>query len=236
MREHLVECDECRQVVLDMESFEDDLLGAPEPKSESLDEQWTAFQERLQPPSLKTEGLAELPPRCDVPASAPRLERRKRPAAASPWAGQWALAATVMLSLGLGTLVTFQHSQLQESLQQSQAPRPNPIIVQLVPEGSPGLRGASSQVLPISPSVSGLMVILAAPDARPFPEYRAEIFRQGTDKPLYSVEGLQPQEGGLLQLFLPSLPAATYRFELFGLEEGEEKLLGTYPLRLEAHD
>jgi hypothetical protein len=230
VREHVVECDECLEAVLDMASCEEELASGGEVEG-APEEKWAEFQAMLgAAPDAPSPVM--VPPPEPATAEPPTIPRVRPPAGSTPWPHQWALAAMMLLSLGLTAFFAHQRGRLQES----RTPRANPLIVSLVSEQDPEFRDASSEAVPASSSLSDLTVVLTPPDAPAFPEYRVLVFSAGSHEPLHAVDGLEPQEGGVIQVFLPALPVAGYRLDLFGLEEGKEELLGTYRLRLEARD
>lgn len=92
------------------------------------------------------------------------------------------------------------------------------------------------RTLRLPPRTDAYHLTLALYEAPIFPEYRLEIVPEGRPqaRPLWSRSGLRRQPDDTFSLYLPGdfLPPGRYELRLYGLEDGSERLLASYPLEV----
>ncbi|HEY2295409.1 MAG TPA: hypothetical protein VGM86_32300, partial [Thermoanaerobaculia bacterium] len=95
-------------------------------------------------------------------------------------------------------------------------------------------RGGEPESYALPRDATYLFLLLGVTDLRSFPEYRLEILKKDTGKPVWSSRGLH--KTGLLEISvaLPPdlLPPGDYRLRLYGLKEGRAELAGEYEVRV----
>jgi hypothetical protein len=109
----------------------------------------------------------------------------------------------------------------------------NAPFVWLSPSGP--VRG-DPEATPLPPGASHLFVILStAANLQDFSEYRLELSRRDTAKPVWTAAGLHLTGVLEVSVALPRdlLPPGDYRLRLYGLGKGKAELVGKYEMRIE---
>jgi Putative zinc-finger len=216
VREHLSLCPECAAAVLDAADFfaddEEDEEGGP---SADLEARWRNLRAALGRPE-------ERPPF----QAAPAPPHRRSLVRSLPFAYGLA-AAFAALSI---SLLFFRGA--------APPPRPqaNAGLYDLAPVGVERGEGGGGERRSIrfrSPQGSALLILNPAVTSR-YPRHGARI-RRTDGTVVWSSEDLVPQQPGGFYLSLPAgaLPAGDYSIELYGIAEGGETPLGTYPIAIE---
>ncbi len=224
VQEHLTQCRDCAQLLLDLMEFEQ----FPQPPAELAppDERTDAAWRRLRP-QLGGGEVAEPSGVHSGPVEAPLHELRPRPSRVPVWrrpALPWALAAGLALCVaGLG----WRTATLSGKVDELAAPRAGFSVMDLYPASERLRSGGPGE----TPAVGrGAVLILDLPrDAPGFPAYEMEVVpAAGGDPVLEPVRG--PAERGSLTLELPvSVAAGSYAVRLHGVEGERRQLLDLYP-------
>lgn len=201
---HLGRCAECARLVLDFAAFSDPEASHPEVPEPELEREWAQLQAR----------------RASAAAARSRITY-----------GSWALAASLLLSLGLfGWVLALRHR-----LAQSDAPRADAISAYLQAEGSGTLRaGQAPFLVSIPPAIGWVSLSLSLGDARTDSVYRIELRTSG-GRLAWSSREVPRGVDGTFSLQIPAklLPPDEYRLRLFGAprSEGTETLAADYRFR-----
>jgi len=212
IEDHLSVCRECARTVLD-------LAALPEEEPEEVDEE-------PMPESARAAAWERLR-RAAAPTPPAPFQRRAAPV---PAFLPVALAATLVLALGLGWRVI----RLGEEVRQLSAPRSDVYVTDLLPVGSgrPRERGEADVVSPPA-WASRVVLILDFPGRASHPEYAVELARAG-GPPIWSRRGLRPGPEGTFTLEVPRqwLPPGDYEIRLTGLRGAATEEVARYELRV----
>lgn len=234
LRDHLAQCRACSQLVLDLEALNESEVGVTAAEAEAWSERRPAVWEALR--AALPEGDAARPehdtawPMPDT-AGAPRRE-------ASASAGRFslpALAAIVLLSVGLGSLSTIL-------LQGRDGTRPvagtglaaPQLFVPSVDLFPPGFsRSGAPPAVRIPAGADIFTVNLHLDDAGHYPDYRLRILDRG-GRELWAGEGLRQTATGSFSVALPrsQLPAGFFRLQVWGLGEGTAEELEHFEVEI----
>lgn len=213
---HLAVCEECTELLLDLDAFENDPdFGAerPAPAAE-VDAVWEAIQARANAPAAPIRSAAP-----------PSLRDHPRRGGQARWLQ--AVAAGLLVGvIGLSLWV----ARLQTTVGELTQPQLNAPVQELAPSGSRG--GDSGPPALRLPAGTTLFTLVLNPaDRKDFPDYGAEIERQDGGI-LWSGRGLEKNTFGSFSLALPRAlaPDGTYRIHLYGLEGERREPLGEYAL------
>lgn len=204
LRQHLVECRRCVDLVLDLDRFAE---PSPNAGGGSVD-----FAQAAVWRSVKQ--AVELPV---------RVQR---------WPAAVAVAASLVLAV-FGSTQYDARTDLESRLAEASRLQPNMVIRDL----RPGARERSSRGVDATvdlPAEGGpVALILNLEDEVDFPDYKIRVF-DATGEEVTKVSGLAISEVGNFSLAMPpgALAAGAYELRLFGLVDGGEELLETYPIRL----
>lgn len=146
-------------------------------------------------------------------------------AAPPPW---FALAATLILGIGVGVVATyFARGGPSPDIQ------PNVVIADLLPADNQ-LRGAGETEVIVPAQSAWFTLVLATTAVPEFPEYRAEITSTGSSKNTVIVNGLQytPFEPFTVGLSTAELPQGDYDLLVFGVAESNVQEIGRYTFSL----
>lgn len=216
VRWHLAVCEECARDVLALEGFDLDEV-APEllPSPSETAEQWETFQQKLAQESPEP-SIADGKPRRE-PASETESVTKRIPSLL-------ALAASIVLALGLGYLV-------------SRAPAggpSNPFLADLLPDGSKPIRDASGdRDITVPNGMDSLILRLNLGDQTPYDSYRVEIL-DAAGEILWQQEDLLRQPAGQFIVWVKraKVPAGSYELRLFGIGGDGTETLATYSFQL----
>jgi hypothetical protein len=220
IQEHLTQCRECAQLLLDLAEFEQfppppEEMGPVDARAETA---WQRLRSRLREEEEPEEEAPVLQHR-----SRPRVALWRRPAI--PWALAAGLALCVM---GLGLRVGSLASRLAE-LSKPQAVR----VVTLESEEDTR-RSGGDEPAPVhaGEGVFYDLLLSADPEAPTYPLYQVEIVSaSGRAEPVLA--GRQPADEGTLRVVLLSAPeAGDYLFEVSGIEGEQETPVGRYPFTI----
>ena len=213
VRSHLVACDRCASVVLDLaEATDFDLKSSA--VTTDVSDSWKQLRK-----ALDEEGLWHSP-------------RRK----VDPWNVRWrrlALAASLAAVTLAGTSAWLWH---RSSVWM--APQVDPPWLSLAPLGE--VRSGTREALPelaLSPGARG-WISFVYPSANEYSEIRVQFFREPDAILAWWWSGPQPEDPRILrlELTLRELPLGTYRVELAGrrVVDGPWDALARYSLRVVA--
>jgi len=218
IQEHLTQCRDCAQLLLDLAEFEQ---FPPPPEEEGpvdarAEAAWQRFRARLE----ETEEDAAFPP----PILRPRLPLPfwRRPAL--PWALAAALALCVV---GLWQRTGMQEREIEK------LSRPLMRSVTLSSEDD-AARGEGDQGSPVrtGEGVTYDLLLSSDPAAPRYPLYAVEIVPVTSNaKPISA--GQDAASGEILHVTLPSAPEpGDYYFEVSGIEGGRQTPVGRYPFKV----
>jgi hypothetical protein len=218
LREHLSLCEACSALVLDAAEFFSDDDDEEDAESPDFEVAWQGLQAARRGAEERSPLLA---PVLSMPPSAPPRRSLVRSLAFA-----YGVAAT-FAALSLGPVL------FRETIPPPQ-PQPNAGFYDLTSSGSE--RGEAIQETSIrfrTPGDSALLILN--------PKVVADSARHGVrihrvdGSVVWGSENLVPQASGGFHLSLPAgvLPPGRYSLELYGITEGRESLLGTYPIAIE---
>ena len=146
-------------------------------------------------------------------------------AAPPPW---FALAATLILGIGVGVMTTyFVRGGRSPDIQ------PNVVIADLLPADNQ-LRGAGDTEVIVPAQSTWFTLVLATTAVPDFQEYRAEITSTGNTRNTVIVNGLKytPFEPFTVGLPTAELPQGDYDLLVFGVAESDVQEIGRYAFSL----
>jgi|GEM_PF-826649 len=191
LQEHLSFCRECAQVVLDLAAFSRPPAGEPARPAADLDREWDRLQGRLRRESG---------------------ERGVR--SVSGWRFALALAASLLLVLGLFSWNLSLRKDLREALQ----PRADIAMADLAPERRGAERTAEAPPrVRVRPDQARVLLVLNLGDLREFPVYRIELI--DPERGLLWTESSVPRtDEGTFLLEIPArmLESKLYKVRLYG--------------------
>lgn len=221
IQEHLTQCHDCAQLLLDLEEFEK-LTPPPEdlgPVDVRAEASWQRLRTRL-----REEGEPE-----EEEPEAPILQHRPRPRVplwrnpVLPWALAAGLAVCV-LGLGLRT------ATLQKAVDELSAPRAGIELVDLYPESESTVRGEAQ---PLEQVRDGSVLILHLPTEPKFETYEVEVVPASGKDPVLQSPPAQPEAGTLTFPLPPSpLSPGPYMARLYGRSGDRRELLDQYSFHL----
>jgi hypothetical protein len=218
VREHLVLCRDCAELLLDLEALGDPDFGAGEP--------WSAADAATVWEGVEA-GMKQAERATVVPF------RRGAPMARPP---RWlhALAACLLLAVvGLSAWVVTLRGELSRM-------QPNAPVLDLYPEGSlrrgaASVEGVAGTEVPADAQLFTLHLLNPAPQAA-HESYEVEILGAGDD-PVWRDRSFRPNSTGSFTLALSrrALGTGDYRIRLYGLgAAGTRELIGEYSFALPA--
>ncbi len=218
IQEHLTQCRDCAQLLLDLAEFEQ--FPPPPEEMAPVDARTEASWKRLRARLGEREEDGEAEQDEVVPALAPLRPWKEVPLWRRPVI-PWALAAGLALcSVGL-----WQHSgRLQSEIGRLSAPRLNVPVEDLSMGETRGAR-------PETPVLRGGGVLVLFPPADAA-EYEVEVVAADGAVVIQPLRG--PAVDEVLTLSIPSefLPVGRYSARLYGLGDGERKLLKEYAFEI----
>jgi hypothetical protein len=203
VQEHLSLCPECAQVVLDLAAFTSPWAGEPALPSVDLERDWEVVERRLRAEAFR--------------ARAQPLSSR--------WL-VWALAASLVLSLGLVSWAVALRQALTEAIQ----PRADIARLDLTPVAPETRRGTDAPApLHLGPAQDRLLLLLNLGDLRTFPRYRLELL-DATGRVLWAGSGAHRNDDGTFLLEIPAhmLASKVYQVRLYGGRDGATIVLASY--------
>jgi hypothetical protein len=225
VREHLVLCDRCSDLVLDLASFPDiepDGSASEASEDAAFARRWGSLSNRL-----KDEGVFR-------PAPHPKRETALRRVFFLPPSFSSALAAGLAaVSLGLA----FWTFSLQRRLAEVSRPAVRVAVSSLVPREIAAARDQKeSEPASVPAWADRLLLILNLFEPRSYSAYQVEIFDalKGR-KAVWSSRDLRRSPDGNFAFEVPRsfLPAGSYRIELSGLAGSQRNRLAVYDLLLD---
>ncbi|MCP4661121.1 MAG: hypothetical protein GY856_37440, partial [bacterium] len=207
IREHLVHCDECAALVLELAALSE---SSAEPASEVSAFEVAAACRRQRPRLLEELGSGT--------AKAPSAR----------WA--WATAASLALAtMALGLWV----ATLRQTVEELREPQVNPPVLNLEPVGAVRDPANAVPVMELVPGASRGWLILNPAEDPGCSSYRVE-FIASDGRSLWTRAGFERSEAGNFRLELPRalLPAGEYRVLLSGLRDGRQEPIDEYRLRI----
>ena len=248
LRDHLVRCDECRQVVLDLQSFPniESPPGVQELGADPLEEEWNALMVRYDPPAKVGEGVFEAVPEIED-------SHRYRRWIPTPLLAAALLAACFGLLLWVVGERRARHQlntdiaawmaevndlkmQLDEQREiQGQALR-NVRVIDLLPAST--TRGVRSEVRQVSVTewTSWIVWILDIEDSEELVSELGSIKVEIVDSEetiIWSENGLREVETGALTFITSRIPEGEYRIRL-AAQTGAQ--IAEYSIQLTAKD
>lgn len=209
LREHLVRCEECSALVLELAELSESSAKAA---TENTEFEAAAAWRRQRPRILAA-----------LRSAAPTTIT-----ASARWA--WAAAACLALvSLTLGIWVT----DLRETVDDLRGPRINPPLVNLEPQGAVRHPPAAVPTMELSDAAPRGWLILNAVEDSTYPSYRIELIAvDGLTR--WSAEKLRRSEAGnfRLELTRETVPAGRYRILLSGQRDGRTEPIAEFQLRI----
>jgi len=232
IQEHLTQCRDCAQLLLDLAEFEQ--FPPPPEEMAPVDARTEASWQRLRPrlgereegrEAVRAEEADE-----DAPGPSPAVLFPRRPHVPL-WrrpALPWSLAAALALcSVGL-----WQHSGRQERRIEELA-RPHAVQAVTLEAEDDGSRGdREDRAVHAGEDVVYDLLLSSNPEAPTYPLYAVEIVpAAGHGKPIPA--GRQPAVAGMLRVSLPSAPEpGDYVFEVSGIEGGREIPVSRYHFKV----
>ena len=232
IQEHLTQCRDCAQLLLDLAEFEQfpqppEEMGPVDARAEAS---WQRLRARLregeegrveEEARVKETEEAAAPPAVLFPRRT-RVPLWQRPAL------PWALAA----GLALCSVGFWQHSGRQER-RIEELSRPQTVRVIPLEAEDNGSRGASEErPVHAGEGVAYALPLSSDPSAPVYPLYAVEIVpaADGT-KPIPA--GRHQADDGILRIVLRSAPeAGDYYFQVSGIEDGRETPVGRYHFKV----
>lgn len=199
IQEHLSFCRECSQVVLDFAAFSEPVVASQE-ISPSLHQAWTLLQATRQ------------------------LERRS-PGGRFDLRLSWALAASILIALGLSAW----NLKLRRDLGEERNPRTDIVMADLAPESSGERAMEIPSRLQLYPEQGQILLVLNLGDLRDFSTYRLELVEPGGGV-VWAQAPVRRNNDGTFLLEIPSrmLETKLYKVRLFGLDDGRSIPLAEY--------
>jgi hypothetical protein len=200
VREHLPLCAACAQLVLDLKAIAAAPAadGAPEEPAPDLDAAWRRMAARLE---LGEEGRAT-----------------RRPPAPASRSGAWALAASLLLSVGL----LAWGLGLRRDLESARQPNADLAMIDLTPLGENLERSAEApRQVPAAAGIRNLLLQLDLGNPRSFPHYDMRLLAPG-GKVVWRAPGVRRSEQGFFLLEIPREALSVqglYRVEIEGWPE-----------------
>jgi hypothetical protein len=125
-------------------------------------------------------------------------------------------------------------ADLEQRLDRAGHPRPlvNAPFISLSPKDP--VRGGDLEPHPLPRDASYVFLLLGLPSFHPCPEYRLEIVRKDSGRPVWSSRGLHKIDLAEVSVALPRdlLPPGDYRLRLYGLKQGKAEPAGEYEMRI----
>ncbi len=216
IREHLPLCAACAQVVLDLKAIAAPPAAggaAAEPMMADLEGEWRRLAARLAP--------------------AEEGRRARRPPAQASWRGSWALAASLLLSVGL----LAWGMNLRRDLDRARQPGADVALMDLMPLGKDPERSAEGpKQVPAAAAVRHLLLQLDLGEVRSYRRYDMRLLAPG-GKIAWQRAGVRRDETGSFLLEIPretlSEPGV-YRVEIAGLQAADAP--GAAPAPLAAYE
>ena len=227
IQEHLTQCRDCAQLLLDLAEFEQfpqppEEMGPVDARTEAS---WQRLRARLGEGGKGREAVQETDEDAAVPSPAVLLPRRTRVPLWRRPALPWTLAAGLAFcSLGL-----WQHSGRQER-RIEELSRPQAVRTVTLEAEDNGSRGAGEErPVRAGEGVAYDLLLSSDPTAPVYPLYAVEIVPAADDaKPIPA--GRLQADDEILRIVLRSAPkAGDYVFQVHGIEGGRETLVGRYP-------
>ncbi len=215
LRRHLSGCRQCVDLVLDLDAF-----AAPPPPRDGA----AADFEKAAVWRTVKRGVAS-------PQPAPRAWFRLRASGATWWPAVAAVAASMFFAV-TGLSQRSARVELESRVAELTRLQPNMVIVDLRPGARERSTGGIDATVDLSVD-AGTILIVTPQDAVDFPDYEIRVVDTAGSE-VRRVSGLQISEFGNFNLAVPpgALAAGSYELRLFGLAEGGEEPLETYPIRL----
>jgi len=236
VEEHLRGCQECAELLRDLEAFEGFAVpsGTEVSADSEADAAWQRMRERLPGKVVadsKAMRLVSAPRTSPVaqeprwPSGRPRRDGAFAQAAFRGWVSALLAAALFVCLVGLGIL-SRSVVRLQTKVRELSQPSPNVATIQLF---SDAVRGAAERPV-VSAAGDQIFFTLEPPDSANTKEFRAEIRKDGSGEPIARVHGLRKMDDGLLHLLVRRslLLNGDYEVNLFS-ESGGPKPLQSYP-------
>jgi hypothetical protein len=216
IREHLPLCAACAQVVLDLKAIAAPPAAggaAAEPAMADLESEWRRLEARLAPAA---EG-----------------RRARRPPAPASWRGSWALAASLLLSVGL----LAWGIDLRRDLDRARQPGADVALVDLAPLGKDPERSVEGpKQVPATAAIRHLLLQLDLGEVHSFRRYDMRLLAPG-GKVAWQQAGVRRDETGSFLLEIPretlSAPGL-YRVEIAGVQAADAP--GAAPVPLAAYE
>jgi hypothetical protein len=218
LRDHLVLCPECAELLLDLVSFAE--FSPPDETAALANSDVEAAWQKVQPQVADSRIPVVRPIREKHREAAGDFVSRRRLQQA------YAIAATLFLGVvGLSVWGISLNSRLQEKL----APQSDVPVVHLVPEGE-GSRGPED-IKPIPAARS--VVVLELLGRPPKEEYGVELLDKAKRSLWISAPLHRFAEDDVVTFGLPSdLPPGDYQAQLFAVEKSGREILTTYKISI----
>lgn len=217
VQDHLVACPECAGLLLDLDGLADPQFGAGAPQAAAdLETAWESLRAQIAAQGPET-----------GPAAAPVVVHGAFRRGRGPrWL--YALAATLLLAVGL---LSFQVASLSRQVDRLSQPEVNAPVVDLS-QGTP--RGDRSPRPAAVPAEARVFTLILAPAAHaPYATYAVEIADE-RGRPVYRGEGFQPNAYGSFSLTLTrrTLGPGDYRVRLLGGDGSRRTAIEEYALHV----
>jgi hypothetical protein len=215
IQEHFVECPECPELVLSLDEFaskEVPVTVMNDLSDTRVDWAWRRLRGQL----LREITVPRIP--------RPRLLWLKRPALA------WGMVGVLLPSTaGLGIQVRSLMTDLQLLEKPEIAPPSTTILLPSVTR-SAEQEPAGYEVPPGAPR---FLLKLESPAEEALPAYRL-VIRTAHGQDVWAGDGLTRTEEGMFEVRLTRrfLPAGDYKIRVLGIEQGQERVVQDYPVRL----
>jgi hypothetical protein len=219
--DHLALCGDCTERLLDAAEFLADEEELEAHEADASGQHLTA---------ARAGGLAGCSGARPADAAAhsrpARAPRRKLSLLRSPRFAYGLAAVFAALSLGLLLFVR------SSGAPGPPAPMPNEPAYDLAPAGSQRAAAAATTIR--LPAPAGSAHLILNPSAAPTAPRHGVRFRRADGRVVWQDESFVPQALGTFRLRLPAgaFPPGRYTIELYGLYDGREEPLGTYPVTL----